>query len=405
MHRAGIETLVPLDRFAKIFGIHPLHFNQVTLPGFIESQVCDSPLIQHPWQDADRASRDEIAEAIQDAERGIAEAIGFKLLPSWEIYDLKLYKRPAIPELIALSPHDIRGLYRGVRTKWKHVQYGGVKALTLIQANAPIVFTDHDLDTYFETATITVPTTVTNSEEIKIFYPGKAGESGYEIRPIIVTISGGIATITCKREQLVLEDLLESFTAEAIDGFVDANFLTTVDVYRVYNDPSTQAQIIWNSLGGCGVCAACTKTYQDACINVDDGEIGLVRVEPATWNATTLQFDPANLNACRAPDSVRMWYKAGWKYNNSDIIMDPLWERAICRFAAAQLHRPLCGCESVTNYTEYWQEDMASRVASPSGMLSFRYRDTLFENPFGTKRGHIYAWRIAQQYIGGGVNA
>lgn len=403
MARASTETLVSLDTFARIFGINPIHFNQVQIIGLMESAVCDSPLIQHAWQDADRASREEIATAIADAERLFSETVGFKIAPAWEDETVPYY-RPARPELISNSIRDVRGFYNSISANWKYLIEGGQRATTLI-INAPVVYSDADADTYFETATILAATTVTDPEEIKIFYPGKAGDTTYEIRPITVTIAGGIATITCRRELLVNLDLQESLDANAVDGLIDANFLSTVDVYRVYNDPSVQGRLIWIGTTGCGTCTACTKSYQNACLNIDNAQIGSVKVEPAEWDAVDLEFDPSALSACRAPDSIRLWYRAGWQYKNSKINVDPLWERVICYLAAAQLHRCPCGCKSVTNYIEYWQEDLALRQASPSGSVSYNFNSKQFENPFGTRRGHIYAWRYAQRYLGGSVNA
>jgi len=92
---------------------------------------------------------------------------------------------------------------------------------------------------------------VTDPDELKLYFPGRSGDDRYEIRPIEVDLDtdAASATITCKSWQIIDPDLQEYVdvgeSANAIDAETAGNYETTLDVYRVYNDPQTQVSLIW----------------------------------------------------------------------------------------------------------------------------------------------------------------
>src|SRR5678815_4128134 len=93
-------------------------------------------------------------------------------------------------------------------------------------------------------------------------------------------IAGGLCTITCRREQLVLKTLLEALDARPVAGLSAGNFLTTVDVYRKYNDPSVQVELVWRGSGSCTSCdidgcVACGLTIQNGCLTTKDRNLGI----------------------------------------------------------------------------------------------------------------------------------
>ena len=95
MSRAETITSLPLDTWARLIGIYPVHFAGVVLTGGGFS--CTSAWHQHSWQDFDSASREEIAEAIARAEADIEHALGYRLLPTWEEEEWKASVRPVTP--------------------------------------------------------------------------------------------------------------------------------------------------------------------------------------------------------------------------------------------------------------------------------------------------------------------
>jgi len=398
MARANTVTKLSLDRFAQIVGIHPLHFNQVTVSGLAPSTTCDSPLIQYSWQEADRVGREEIAQAISDAEANIEEQLNFSLIPTWQVAEDVSYLPPASPELYNYSGKNQNYQWNAVRTNKRLLISGGQEAFTLLAAAAAVVYADGDGDGYFETATIVVATSVTNTEEIAVYHSGHGADPAYEIRPITVVIGGGNATIVCRREQLVLPTLWEALDPQAVDGLINTNFEATVAVYRHYNDPSVQAQFLWENPDNVG-----SYDSQYGVANIRDARLGFLALQPATWDSILSAFASSTWVDSRQPDRVRLYYQAGYRGRTYPYTrMDPFWERAVAYYALAMLDRPICGCSSISQYTMHWQEDLAISISSPSGSNSAQLTQSQMECPFGTTRGALYAWRAVQKYSVGG---
>lgn len=367
MARASTVTLLPLDEFAKIAGIHPLHFNQVEVADLAPATICGFPLLQYSWQAADHLGREEIAQAIAQAEDTICKYLNYKVLPCWEVYE-----SPAVRSVVPEGNTPTTPVYGNptVLLDWKKVIAAGIKGTTLIDADAAIVFSDTDADGYKETATITVATTVTDSEEIHIYYPSKSGADEWEIRPISVSIVGGVATITCRRELLVKEVYLEGLSTRAVDGLVDANFLATVDVYRVYNNTATQGLVDTT---------ASTITVKDSRL----GQVAYTFTSPYS--------------------KLTIYYRAGEIYKNSYRTMSPIWARAVTYYTLALLDRPLCACKPLEVFAKHWKEDLAIVVGSPTGSSRYQFSNRRFDNPLGTTRAAAYVWDLIQRYkiVGG----
>lgn len=376
MARSSVNTLIPLDRFARIIGINPLHFNQV-YHTVSPSTLCSMPIVQYAWQDSDRVGREEISFALREAENVFAEWLGFDVAPRWIAQERARYISPA-----NRSSFNSGGYYRSVQTRRGYVITGGQEAKTLIQAGDTVVYSDVDGDGYKETATISTPTTVTDTDEIAIYYPGKGGASEWEIRPLTsVAIIAGVATITLRREQLVLENLQELFGSESVDGEVDANFLATVDVYRHYNDPSVQVRFLWEDNDATGF------PMQTGFFNIRDYRNGIVVPRAGNWVVADNDFTLTEWAECSTPDYVDLWYKAGW--NSS-----PELERAVCLYALSLLDRPICGCDSINHHSMYWREDLSEVV---SGRGRFQIGRRVQDNPLGTTRAAAEAWKLIER--------
>jgi hypothetical protein len=396
MPRALTPTKLSLARWAQLVGIHPLHFAQVTLPETPPS-VCGQPWIQHSWQQADRVGREDLAQAIAEAESDIETHLRARLLPTWEVDEWRPTIRPYKPEFVNLNSRDVRGYEQALEANWKHFISGGVQLKTLLEAASAVTYTDLDGDTYFETATTTTPVTFTDVCEIHVYYPGKAGADAWEIRPINVVIAAGVATITFRRELAVLEALYEDFEPEAVDGTDNANFLTTVDIYRKENDPQQQATFLWEPVTtcGCGVvegCSQCSYATQAGCLRArGNPHNSMLSYQPGDWDADTETFTAVGWAIGRQPDIVRLWYYAGLRDERLACPrrqMPNEWERAVAYFAAAKLERPLCECNNIHAWIEKWRRDLA--VKGEEG-LSVSKDD--LDCPFGTLEGAVYAWR------------
>lgn len=411
MARADTYTWLPLDVWASVIGIDPYHFNGIRTT-LRPDNACNSGedfWLQEPWMTVNKVSRNDLAESIQEAEQMIANEVGYNLLPDWVIDERHETERTGIRELFS-GGINTRWMSKSVVTssgKYRHGYYisGGQRAKTLISAVAAIVRTDADGDGYTETCTVTVASTVT-PEEVRVYYPSQSGADEWEIRPIRVVASGGNLVITFKIYQVPLASLLNRLNATSIDGDVLGNFETTVDIYRVYNDPQSQVSFLWepDPLRQCGCslpgCTACAFGTQTGCIHARDTRLGIVAYTPATWDAASSSFSQSDFSICRDPDQIRLWYYSGdrdekvaqtiGKAATRD--MSPFWEKAIANLAAALLQREVCACNNVEIFVDRMREDLARGGRE----VSYQNSPDILGNPFGTTRGAVYAWKRTQ---------
>lgn len=408
-------TMLSLDRFAQIVGLHPLLFNQVVLPTMDFQPSSDGGtnpcglLVQNAWQAQDSISREDIALAINGAENDIASLLGYKMLPQYEAEEV-IATRPYRPELWNRN-YDIRGYPTGQRVKWGYLVSGGVKAKTIIAVGAGVVYASTGIATgYANQATVTVNVgTLTDPNEIRVFLPNNSQDDAYEVRPIKVSINTntGVATITMRREQLVKTNLLESLDQPdpSIDGTVNSNFETTVDVVRVFTDPSQQATFTWrhrcNNSWCTGDsletnCQACTLIEQAGCISIVNPKLGMLSATPAVYDAQTGIFTRQELTEHKGPDRLTVYYMAGFQnkhYSDSLIKMDRIWEDAVARLALSRLDRELTSCNNIQEVVRYWSEDLAMTVSSSGRSVSAKLTSFMLNCPWGTSRGALYAYR------------
>jgi hypothetical protein len=382
-----------------MLGICPFSFNQlVSASHLTPAGDCGEVFFQHSYQRTDYTSREDIARAIKQAEMMIREQVNYNLIPDWVVDERKRTVRPARPEVYNQGSLNVRGQMKSIESRWGHVVSGGIRAQSLISAGVAVVITDIDGDGYSETCTVTVATTVTDVNEIRVYYPGQLGDWRFEVRPIEVSISAGIATIRFKRWQIVQypdqERLDAAEAGNVIDADAAATYYTTVDVYREYNDPQTQASFLWeNDPSTCSSGIAASFTTQSGALFVRDERLGIVGYIPGNWDAVAQSFTPVCWTFCTEPDQIRLYYYSGWRSSDPRharpyIDMDPYWERAVCYLSIYLMDRFTCDCANVERFVRYWREDLARQGAEVTHQVSMRDLD----NPFGTGRGAVYAW-------------
>lgn len=414
MGRASTITLLPLDRWAAIVGINPRHFNQVEVPNIDAVPHCKNVWTQYAWQRADYIGREEVAMAIAKAEEDIIEVLGFLPIPRW--IEGEIHRTPGSRDVSLLGCSNLStpaGRFRGVRANYGHMIYGGIRQVETIETvSIPTVqaqWFDHDGDTYFETLEISVAYTGTDTNEIRLYFEDEAGNDIWEIRPLKnVTCDGTTLTIEVDRHLLVRPVLWEALNPASIDGMVDANFNQTLEVCRVYNDPSSQAQLQWERIPStcdCGSldCEMCAWTVQAACLQTRDPRLGIVNYQPGSWDSDDEQFDPVTIAVDRQPERVRLWYRAGYQSSRVKrpmVEMHPEFERMITMYSLCLLDRPICGCSNVENFYSEWTEDRAL-VSVDAGYHRISNRDLNCE--WGTKKAALDAWKTAMRYALGGA--
>lgn len=385
-------TKLPLAKWGEYAGIHPLHLYGISTTEIQAGPFsCGTVWSQHEWQKTDAVSRDEVLRAIRSAEDDIEDVLGHHLIPTWDYGELVRLPRPYRSELVWTDTFDFRGFPHGFFAKWGHFIDAGFRHKELIDDPVnptPITWDAADADSGWpQFGTVTVNTTVTDPEEIHVYYPGENGDDEFEIRPVQVSISGGVATIRIRRELCALQSLYNSmlpFTSP-IDGSNDANFTGSVDVYRVYNDPSVNAQLIWEY----------DNITQSGRIFARDNLPSLLSYEPANY-VNGAWSNCISICAGRNPDSLRAWYRSGWVNPRTGLYneMDPLFARAVAMLSIARLNRPPCGCMQEA-FTEY-QMDLS--VSGGGNTVAHQITDEELANPLGTKRGAVNAWRIISRF-------
>ncbi len=423
MARANTRTMLPLDRWAAILGIEPRHFNGIyTTLRPVEN--CDQTWFQYAWQMADRVGREDAALAIAQAEADVIDALGFLPVPDWTEAEIVRATKPNDVMLPGnYSLYNARALFQSVSVKHGHVISGGVQTRALIATatrTAPadpadtLLLNDADGDGYNEELHIILPTTVTDVNEIRVYFAGHDGADEWEVRPLkTVLIAGGTLHIVLDKHLVPDPDLWEALNATGINGDVETNFVTQLDVYRVYNDPSDQCQLQWEAEPGlcsCGAatCETCSWATQSGCLQTRDPKLGILTYRPATWDAAEQAFASASLSLDRQPDRVSVNYLSGYRSNRVArpyAEMDPTLERIITYYSVTLLDRPICNCNNVESFIGRWREDRALQASNPSGASSYKLSARAMDCPWGTREGALWAWQQVQKLaIGQGVS-
>lgn len=407
MAKSEIRTLIPLDNAAKIMGVNPLHFNSIVSTASPVSNSYDDRFgqadmwFQHDWQDTGKTSRDRFARVLYQAEEVTAKHLGFYPIPVWIEDEEIIISKPQTPNHWQLNSRNARGQHKSVIAKWGMIQELGVQAKTLIEAGATVAYTDADgnTDSYKETATVTVTTTVTDPEEIRVYFEGHSGEDAWEIRPINVSISGGTATITFRRELAPHPHLWEktvNFDNQNqvhIDGDDDNNFETAVDVYRVYTDDTDQITFHTEPIGSSDTDWT-TEQGKGFIRDKENGHVGYYR---ATYDSATGLWTNQSFTKGKEPDKLTLNYRAGMKNRNQTmpkIQLDPMWERAIVFYAATMLDKELMATGNFQTIFDYQNTDLRA----VEGKRGFMIAGEELANPLGTKRAAIALWKMIRKW-------
>ena len=414
-------TLLSLPRFARMVGIAPLHFAGASAPSlspqvFPSGSTCGDIWPRYDWQKSDQVSHESLAYAIKDAEESLAREVGYFPAPMWIAGEEKMYPRDFYRTSI-YQVRDVRGFDKSITTRYGKIISGGQRAVEFIASattlSGSLSYIDNDGDGLYETAKIVLPITTYEPCQYKVYFTGTNGQQDWEIRtPRVFDLTAGVLTLEFESWLFIDPGLLYRFPTD--DGFeaidmsnIDA-LVTSVDVYREYNDISEASAIFkWdNGTPGCtcelcgGVgCPACSDTEQDGCLQVRDPQAGIVAPAPASYSDGAWTVSAYDI--CRAPDKVELNYYAGDRSNEylRGISCDPLsdqWAWCIIRLAIARLERPPCSCNRLKNMFDYLREDLSYSTSAGSHFLG----EDVGTNPFGPHRGELMAWKYVKHHVG-----
>jgi len=249
-----------------------------------------------------------------------------------------------------------------LESKWTHAIEPGVMATTFIEEGSAV---DHTAD---PSVIGPIVTTVTDESEVVVFHPG----TSEVITPQSVVISGGSVTIYIPRCRMV--PIASQY--ETVNYDVVGNFLATVDVVRVYNDPSINAEVAWphSCSSSCGSNCSCSETTHTACMTLLNRAIGKWKIVLATYSSG---WTAVAASCSGRPHAVRLNYRAGLTE------LPHLYKEAVIRLAHSLMPAPPCGCESIKNV---WRRDRNVPLVTDRERLNC---------PFGLSDGAWFAWNIA----------
>ncbi len=355
------DTLSLLNRWQQIMEANEWLFNQVIGKGAPQKG-------RKPWVQGERQN---LAEALVEAITDISELMHFWPTP-----------RYIVGERIDLgkgSPFALQEL----KTKWGYVQAFGVRTTTAIETGATIVFSAVGALGIDDTATVTVTTGVAD-EDIRVYFQQEDGAPAdadplWEIEPIRIVPGAlpGDKDIIFSRTLCVQPD---DFWRKPFDESTDpnliernpantetaANFITLVDVFQI---TTTGTEVIIEDPIFFQNTDLDSDRETSAVALITDDVNGLFRIRTESGNTTP-----------RIPERVKVNYLAGLP--RVDLRMDTQLARAIINYANTILGTWPCPLDNPADnkFNDALQDDPVSP----------RYVD----NPLGTKRGAIQAWRF-----------
>lgn len=406
MARASVETLLPLDSWAKIIGISQFEFNQAG-EGFPNGNYkqCEHVWFQYVWQQ-DFLSREELAQQIAQAEYDIAIECGYWPAPKYLVDEPQGYPRPYRRDIYGHGV-NVRGQVKSVKLDWAEIQGPGILARSSVAAAAAVVLTDTDLDTIMDTFTVTVPTTVTNSAEIGVYFQatdrlGAAIDETWRIRPVSVTLTGGNAVIVGSAWSLVKPILNNGLNTQSLNVTDTTNLVTKLDVYRVYTDSTATPAVYTNgvittpAVTNQGVAIweqpcdspPCSVALYPVCLGDRMGKQGTVSVD-YTLNGSIAPFADGLWWSGREPDRIKVNYLAGVPLVNGD--MDHRFALAVAYLATGRLPAGKIGCERSERIIDWYRQ--YPNQGENQRPITVKEID---ECPWGQSRGALDAWHRIQ---------
>lgn len=374
-------------------GIDPFEMGQVGT-GFPAQTApqCAHVFFQYASQQ-DFLSREEIGNSIQKAEQMISSYLTYYPAPRYIAGEVVQYPRPAEKYLYGAGTTK-RFQWKDIALKWLKVQAVGLFQRTSIGNAAPIVYSDPNGDGVNELFTVTIATTVTDISQIGVYIAsadrnGVAVSELWRVRPVNISIAGGIATITGHPSLCVKPNLQTAYGAQVLDVTVAANYVTSFDIYQVTTDATSttadpaQGIAIWEPKPEDCAIIPCNVEEWPVCIGGRNNEMGRVSIDYLIGG----QNSPSQN---REPDRVQVNYLAGVPRQPNGM-MDSLMANAVAHLATGILPVDKCGCERSERIIHFWRS-FPSDGTDTRGITP----EEINNCPWPQSMGSLWAWHLLQ---------
>ena len=340
MQLFGIETdnqLVTLSRYARIVGYTEWAFFGISHPDSTRFAL------RKIWN---IAQREDIANYLSQAQYMIEEVVEFPLKPRW-------------------ITNEFHPFSLSLFSKWAKILECGIRADEEISSGAVV-----DKSTDPCTVTIVGVSSILDVSEVEVYHPGTKSVIDFssavvEVSP--VSLGAGVyqLVISIPKPRLVAEDKWDNPESGWVYTDPDV-YESTVDVFRVYNDPSIQASLIYKDCSNCDTSFSSSLT-EGRDMFIVNPEIGSLIVDPSA--------DPSCSNKTFV--SLRINYRAGMTEFNRHL------ESMVIRLAHSLMAAEPC---SEPIIMRLWQRDR--------DIPKILTRDRI-DCPFGMSDGAWTAWKWA----------
>lgn len=366
MARANTTTWLSLDEWATIMGYNAWTFNGFAAWPCQGGDCCDDVWYQYPDQ-YETVSREELAIAIRQAEEVISDYVGFNLLPDWNVSRVET---PRFYNARYDTRYTANNAPKSVQVDRRLLRQLGIKAKRVITEGATITRIDRDGDGFEEMAQVTVPND-TDRNQIRLFYPNQNGADEWEIRPVKFINS---YTVEFPVYMIPKPNLLGGTCPDALDPDNPDNYITSVDIYQIYNDTSAKITQYYENLCSCGMSSTESNGY------IKNERLGYVAYNPC--------------NCGYEPQRVEIPIYSGFtgRTDRPLIELDYYWKQPIAYFAASLLNKPCkSGCGGDEHNVSIWQVDL---MQEESMGTAYRTTTAILENIFGVAtKGAWYAYQ------------
>jgi len=402
-------SILSVEQWRENIQYNPWHFWGLGGPDAPVTSSCNDLIKKYNWQSADAVGRSAIQDAIDVAESRLINLMRYAPGPHFKIETHQWPRYPNIQvERRGYAGADSR--YMTITLDEGKIIQAGVETRTLILANIAVVFTDEDGDGLDETFTITFATTITDVTQIELQFSatdrlnGEPASAAWAIKPIYTRIAAGTATVKGKAWLLVKPILYEGFAPAALDASSANNYVSTLDAYRHFCDPTgsaldtAQAKLIWESRPWPWWSFYDPNTSTDPAavayaigrVGMRDAELGIVDVGKSVYDQQNGTWTGVDWRYERPPDRVEIRYFAGVPLQDNGKL-EARMGRLTAILAAAELSGRICACDTANRELYRWQFDLAHTGASQEQFQAVSPDD--LTNPWGTRRGQVYAYR------------